>query len=286
VDGAVSHPVEHGRRVPAQRVGRGQVAQPPEDPQDLLAAAGREDTPVYEELQAHALADRVGRYAQVRRPHRQRHPQPVAPERGAELEDLVPRGRHPIVAEALVDRRDLGRGVDRERPLVSDVVVARVAGSDARPASLVEDVGGGELVERVECGACRGVPDEGVIDDQQVIRRRELDERVLAEARQRPRRPLDADARRDVRIDVVRGQQGIEAARMVPGHPTQRDGVAHRCRRPPQLRFGGRYEAGGRGSRSVRSRPPSAIHDGTSAATMAAPRSGPRPSTRGPRASG
>jgi hypothetical protein len=85
----------------------------------------------------------------------------------------------------------------------------------------------------VERGAPGGVADERVVDDEEVIRRGQLDERVLAEAGQRPRRPFDADAWCDVRVDVVRGQQRIEPARVVPGDAAQRDRVAHRWGGPP-----------------------------------------------------
>ena len=45
-----------------------------------------------------------------------------------------------VVAEALVDRRDLRGGIDGEGPLMTRVVVARVARPDTRPTPFEEDV--------------------------------------------------------------------------------------------------------------------------------------------------
>ena len=169
MDGAVAHPVEDGRRVPGARVRMREVAQAFEDPDDAFALTAREDASLDEQLEAHALADRVGGHAQVGRPHRHRHPESVAAQRGREFEHLVPRRRHRVVAEPLVDRGDLRGGVDGEGPLVTGVRVAGVARADTGTAALGQNVLPDQLVQRLE-GRARGrVSDERVVDDQEVV---------------------------------------------------------------------------------------------------------------------
>jgi hypothetical protein len=86
----------------------------------------------------------------------------------------------------------------------------------------------------MEGRARRGVADERVIDDEKVVRRRELDQGILAEAGQGPRRPLDTDVGRHVPVDIVRSEQWIESAWVVPGDPAQGDGFGYQGLVPPQ----------------------------------------------------
>ena len=165
----------------------------------------------------------------VRRGGRRRQPEASPPQPLAELNGLGPalrKGLTDAVEEIGTESRMRGRGIDRRRPDMAAIAVARQRRTDIESVGVRAEQIGHRILQRQKGIRGHDVAAKRMVDDQEVVSASDIGDRLVLEIAERAHDPVDRHLRTLAPKRFGQRRQRTGRAAVSPGQPLQAQ-IAH-----------------------------------------------------------